>query len=166
MFFKRAATPARDRSIANNAGLREAISVMLGLPAGLGSKSKVMPQSSNGTRATARIRFQKATVEKLKRELSRLDSRTRSHYVTRFLHEFRRAESVCQFSDLLNEAARADVIYLADYHALPASQAFAVRFVNQLLERRGKAREVVLCLEAFLCPPSTAARTLSQRAVK
>lgn len=108
-----------------------------------------MPQSSNGTRTTARIRFQKATVEKLKCELSRMDSRTRSHYVTRFLHEFRRAEGVCPFSEVLNEAARADVIYLADYHALPASQAFAVRFINQLLERRGKAREVVLCLEAF-----------------
>jgi hypothetical protein len=108
-----------------------------------------MPQSSNGPRATARIRFQKATVEKLKRELGRLDSRTRSCYVTRFLREFRRAEGICPFSEALDEAAHADVIYLADYHALPASQAFAVRFVNQLLERRSQAREVVLCLEAF-----------------
>jgi hypothetical protein len=107
-----------------------------------------MPQS-NGGRATAQIRFQKATVEKLKRELCLLDSPARSCYVGRFLREFRRAERTCAFAEVLAEAARADVIYLADYHALPATQAFAVRFVNQLLERRGETRELVLCLEAF-----------------
>jgi hypothetical protein len=108
-----------------------------------------MSQPSNGARATARIRFQKATVEKLKRELYLVDPRTRSHYVKRFLREFRRAERACALQEVLDEAAGADVIYLADYHALPATQAFAVRFVNQLLERRGRARELALCLEAF-----------------
>ena len=108
-----------------------------------------MPLASNSARITARLRFQKATVEQLKRELHLVDSRARSCYVTRFLHEFRRAENVCSLSEVLKAAARADVVYLADYHALPAAQAFAVRFVNQLLERQREPRSLVLCLEAF-----------------
>jgi hypothetical protein len=108
-----------------------------------------MPPSSNGARITARIRFQKATAEKLKRELDLVDSRARSRYVGQFLHEFRRAEDTCSLQEVIAEAARADLIYLADYHALPATQAFAVRLINQLLERPRRARPLVLCLEAF-----------------
>ena len=111
-----------------------------------------MSQSSDRPRATERVRLQRAAVEKLKRELAAVDPRTRSHYVTRFLREFRRAEAVCSLQEVLDEASRADVVYLADYHALPATQAFAVRFINQMLERPsqlGRSREIVLCLEAF-----------------
>lgn len=95
------------------------------------------------------LREQREAVERLKRELSRFDPRSRSRYVARFLDEFSQAEAICTSADVLDEAARADVIYIADYHALPAAQAFAVRFLNLLRARTGGTRETVLCLETF-----------------
>ncbi len=107
-----------------------------------------MPQA-DGARANKQLRLQRAAVEKLKCELFAVDRRAQSSYITRFLREFQRAESSSSLAEVLAEAARADVIYIADYHALPATQAFAVHFVNQLLTQVRRKQELVLCLEAF-----------------
>ncbi|HYE74439.1 MAG TPA: ChaN family lipoprotein, partial [Blastocatellia bacterium] len=92
---------------------------------------------------------QREVTEQLKRELMRLDPRARSQYVARFLNEFRQGEITVSLAEIMSEAAQADVIYLADYHALPATQAFAVRFLNLLVEQTRKQREIILCLENF-----------------
>ncbi len=104
---------------------------------------------ANGARAKSQLRLQRAAVEKLKCELFAVDLRAQSSYIKRFLREFQHAESSCSMAEVLTEAVRADVIYIADYHALPATQAFAVRFINQLSAQARRKQELVLCLEVF-----------------
>lgn len=113
-----------------------------------------MPRLVNRPRLAAQTETfqassQREATEQLKRDLMRLDPRARSRYVTRFLSEFRQGEASTSLAEIMNQAVKTDVIYLADYHALPATQAFAVRFLNLLVEQTRKQREIILCLENF-----------------
>ena len=90
------------------------------------------------------VAFQKATVAKLRREIGDVDRNSRRRYIREFYAEFGRYESVSSWDDLVIACYRSDVIYIGDYHALPASQQFAARLLEAIALR---SRHVVLGLE-------------------
>jgi len=90
------------------------------------------------------IAFQKATVARLKRDILGVDQNSRRRYIREFHEDFKRYVEVSSLDDLSIACFKADIVYIGDYHALPASQAFAARLLRDVAAR---SREVVLCVE-------------------
>lgn len=90
------------------------------------------------------IALQRATVARLKRDILGVDRNSRKRYIRDFHDEFSRLEGLSSFDDLVVACYKADLVYIGDYHALPASQEFAARLLKEIAER---SREVVLCVE-------------------
>jgi uncharacterized iron-regulated protein len=90
------------------------------------------------------IAFQRATVARLKKEILGVDRNSRRRYIREFHAELGRFESIASLDDLTIACYKADVVYIGDYHALPASQEFAARMLREIASR---SREVILCLE-------------------
>jgi len=90
------------------------------------------------------IALQRATVARLKKDILGVDRNARKRYIRDFHEEFDRLEAPSSFDDLIVACFKADIVYIGDYHALPASQEFAARLLREIAARSG---EVVLCLE-------------------
>jgi hypothetical protein len=90
------------------------------------------------------ITLQKAAVTRLKRDILGVDRHGRRRYIRDFHEEFSGYESVSSLDDLSVACYKADLVYIGDYHALPASQEFAARLIDDIAAR---TREVALCLE-------------------
>ena len=90
------------------------------------------------------IAFQKAAVTRLRREIGDVDRNSRRRYIREFHDEFRRYEEPASWDELVIACYKSDVVFIGDYHALPASQAFAARLIEAVAER---SRRVVLGLE-------------------
>jgi len=90
------------------------------------------------------VAFQKAAVARLKREIVGVDRNNRRRYIREFHDEFRSFLAVSSRDDLIIDCYKADIIYLGDYHALPASQRFASEMLAEIATR---AQETILCLE-------------------
>src|SRR5262245_931381 len=90
------------------------------------------------------VAFQKATVARLRREIGDVDRNSRRRYIREFYSEFSRYESVSSWDDLVIACYKSDIVYVGDYHALPASQEFAARLLDAIALR---SRHVVLGLE-------------------
>ena len=95
-------------------------------------------------RISEEIAFQKATVERLKRDILGVDQNSRRRYIREFHEEFSGFDSISSLDDLTIACYKADIVYIGDYHALPASQAFAARLLSDVASR---SREVMLCVE-------------------
>src|SRR2546425_7622611 len=90
------------------------------------------------------IALQKATVARLKKEIVGVDRNARKRYIRDFHEEFSRLEGLSTFDDLVIACYQADLVFIGDYHALPASQEFAAHLLGEVAAR---SRQVVLCLE-------------------
>lgn len=90
------------------------------------------------------IALQKAAVARLKKDILGIDRNGRRRYIREFHEEFSRFEAVASLDDLIIACYKADIVYIGDYHVLPASQAFAAWLIGEIAAR---ARKVVLCLE-------------------
>jgi len=90
------------------------------------------------------IALQRATVARLKKDILGVDRNARKKYIREFHDEFSRIEGPSSFDDLVIACYKSDIVYVGDYHALPASQEFAARLLREIADR---SREVVLCVE-------------------
>ena len=90
------------------------------------------------------IALQRATVARLKKDILGVDRNARKRYIRDFHEEFNRLQDPSSFDDLVVACYKADIVYIGDYHALPASQEFAARLLREITARSG---EVVLCME-------------------
>ena len=90
------------------------------------------------------VAFQRATVARLRREIGDVDRNSRRGYIREFYAEFGRYEAVSSWDDLVIACYKSDIIYIGDYHALPASQQFAARLLEAIAVR---SRQVLLGLE-------------------
>lgn len=106
-------------------------------------ESSALPPPSPGIQEE--ISFQKAAVARLKREILG-DDRTSSQrrYIREFHDEFRSFVEISSLDDLTIDCYKADLVYIGDYHALPASQRFAAWLLRDIASR---SSEVILCLE-------------------
>jgi len=79
-------------------------------------------------------------------EITPRDSAGSHKYLREFTQAFQRYDSVLNLEQLNSKIAGADILLIGDYHALPASQ----RFVARLIEQSAGSRSVALGLEAVL----------------
>ena len=90
------------------------------------------------------LAFHRRMVSLLKREIARIDPNASRRYIREFKQEFSRLREVSSYDDLVIACFRADVVYIGDYHALPAAQAFAARILREIASR---SRHVILAVE-------------------
>ncbi len=90
------------------------------------------------------IQAQQAAVRSLKRLIGGVDRNSRRKYIQDFLRDFDRYQETASYDDLVVKGFRSDVIFIGDYHALPACQQFAARFLADMIRRSSR---VVLALE-------------------
>jgi len=83
----------------------------------------------------------------VEREIRALDSHSRRKYLREFNQAFRRYDAVLNAEQLEGEIRSADVVLVADYHALPSAQ----RYAANLIEQRAMVgdRPVVLGVETI-----------------
>jgi hypothetical protein len=94
--------------------------------------------------AREKIALQKAAVARLRRTIVGIDRNGRRRYIREFHEEFSRFEAVSSLDDLIVACYKADIVYIGDYHVLPAAQEFAARLLGEIAAR---SRRVILCLE-------------------
>jgi hypothetical protein len=93
--------------------------------------------------ATSRIRLRRSAAQmhalaQVEREIRASDPALRRKYLREFNFAFQTYERVLSRADLDERLLRSDVILVGDYHALPASQAYAAQVVEQLAARSGR----------------------------
>src|SRR5437763_12241136 len=100
--------------------------------------------SSFSIRARRQTAAQQLALLQVQREISATDPHGRLKYIRDFSEAFRDYRCALTDTELKQQYAAADVILVGDYHALAASQDFAVSLIGQLAQ---EARPVVLALE-------------------
>jgi uncharacterized iron-regulated protein len=90
------------------------------------------------------IKGHQRVIARLKREIFGIDRTYRSPYIKEFFSEFKRFKRICPVGEIIDRAARSDIVYVGDYHPLDASQDWVLRLMDEL-SRRGT--KVVLALE-------------------
>ena len=90
------------------------------------------------------IQANRRMIARLKREIFGVDKTHKSRYIKEFNTEFRNYRSIETLADVIEQAARCDIVYFGDYHPLEASQDFVLRLMKDLSAR---GRSVVLALE-------------------
>jgi uncharacterized iron-regulated protein len=93
--------------------------------------------------ATSRIRLRRSAAQmhalaQVEREIRASDPALRRKYLREFNFAFQTYERVLSRTELDERLLRSDVILVGDYHALPASQAYAAQVVEQLAARSGR----------------------------
>ena len=83
----------------------------------------------------------------VERQIRECHPKPRHKYLREFREAFASYESVATTAELQQSLRQAEIILLGDYHALPASQLYATKLLEQLKEA---GRSVVLGLEALL----------------
>src|SRR5689334_3457845 len=102
-----------------------------------------------GSSTVLRLRRSAAQLHALaqvEREIRATDSKGRCRYLRDFTEAYRSYRSVVTPEAVYARAAANDVVLVADYHALAASQHFAAGLLQKLA--REQSRPVVLGLEA------------------
>ena len=74
-------------------------------------------------------------LEQVEREIRASDPNGRRKYLQEFSRAFRNYQSVLTPQQLANALSAASTLLVGDYHALPASQRFAGRLVQELSAR-------------------------------
>ncbi len=90
------------------------------------------------------IRAQKAVISGLKREIFGIDKTFKSSYIREFNSEMAGSTDACLKEEILERAARSDIVYFGDYHPLAASQDLALDLLSEL---KARGARVVLALE-------------------
>ncbi len=82
----------------------------------------------------------------VRREIVSRDSSGRGKYLREYAQAFRRYETALTAAQLEQKIGAADILLVGDYHALAASQRYAVTLIEQIAYKR----PLVLCVEAVL----------------
>jgi hypothetical protein len=80
--------------------------------------------------------LKRKAVRLIQYEIGQIDASTSRKYIKEFNHEFDTFQNVCNPKDIGEQAKKANLIWIADYHALGQSQAYAAEFLQQLAERK------------------------------
>src|SRR5437773_8046245 len=79
--------------------------------------------------------LKRLAVRRIKRDICQIDGSPSRKYIQDFNREFQNFESVCEASEIQNEAAQANLIWIGDYHALLRSQLYVSEFLRNLAAR-------------------------------
>ncbi len=97
-----------------------------------------MPSSARPGPSPALLRRQRAAAERLRRDVLGGDAKVQ-HYFRAYRRQTRAFLAEIPVGRLLVRCARADVVYVGDFHAVPACQRFASR-VMEAVARDGRKR--------------------------
>ena len=78
---------------------------------------------------------QKAAAEKLRREVLGADGSLKHPYFRDIRRQHRSYERPATLEELFDACARAGIIYVGDFHAVPACQRFAARLLEEMARR-------------------------------
>jgi hypothetical protein len=92
-----------------------------------------MPYSQRRIKEVAEIK--QTAVHRIRTAIGQIDTSPSFKYIRDFATEFASFDSVCQYSDILDDAATANLIWIGDYHALSRFQQFAADFVRDLYRK-------------------------------
>ena len=104
-----------------------------------------------GTNPALRLRRSAAQLHALaqvEREIRATDPKGRCRYLRDFVRAFTTYDRVLSDDDLVKSLSSADILLIGDYHALPASQRYVTRLLEDLAHN-DKRRPIVLALEAI-----------------
>ena len=93
-----------------------------------------------------KINFERREVLRLKRQIEEANGYVDTPYITRFNREYDTYARVADWDVLYRAAEESRIIYLGDYHALPACQAFHATFLDRLAQHKPN---LVLAMEMF-----------------
>ncbi|PYV42292.1 MAG: hypothetical protein DMG06_14475 [Acidobacteria bacterium] len=93
---------------------------------------------------TESLAEQKLDVEKLKTEINGTDKKGESTYIKEFLKEYRSYAEISSYDNLYRRCKAANIVWVGDYHANPASQRFLIRLLKVL---RSSERPMILGME-------------------
>lgn len=85
--------------------------------------------------AKGAVAFHRQAVARLKKEIAGVDKNSRRKYIREYNEAFRTYDALSSHDDLVLTCSRADLIYIGDYHALPAAQNFAARLLKEIASR-------------------------------
>ncbi len=98
----------------------------------------------NDKMISTEIAEQRRLIQQMKREIFGIDKTTRSSYIKDFISEFSTYDRICTTAEVLDQAARSDIVFFGDYHPLEESQEWVMRLMTELVAR---GRKVVLAME-------------------
>jgi hypothetical protein len=93
-----------------------------------------MPYSKQRLREITALK--REAVRRIQSDIGEIHASPSRKYIEEFSDEFTTYRSVCQQDDILNEALSADLIWVGDYHALAANQAYVVELLKQLVQHK------------------------------
>jgi len=79
--------------------------------------------------------IKQAAVERIRYDIGQLDTSPSHKYIVDFTSEFGGFQEVCNPTEILDEAAKANLIWIGDYHALSRYQEFSANFLRDLHRR-------------------------------
>src|SRR3989441_8142692 len=80
--------------------------------------------------------LKKEAVRRIQSDIDEIDASSNRKYIQEFNTEFQTFQSVSEPDSILDEMVHADLIWVGDYHALPASQAYAVELLKEIARRK------------------------------
>src|SRR3954452_9241860 len=81
--------------------------------------------------------LKKEAVRRIQHDIGEIHPSASRKYIQEFSREFQNFHKVTEANEVLDEAARANLIWIGDYHALPQSQIYATEFLRKLAARNG-----------------------------
>ena len=88
--------------------------------------------------------LQRQAVRRIQTEIGEIHASPSRKYIQEFNDEFRGFETACGIDEILDEARGSNLIWVGDYHALPASQLYVVELLRQVAQQKPN---VALALE-------------------
>src|SRR6516162_767712 len=76
--------------------------------------------------------LKKEAVRRIQTDIVEIHPSPTRKYIQEFNREFQDFDSVCTADEISEEARKANLIWVGDYHALPASQGYAVTLLKDL----------------------------------
>src|SRR5215470_5233613 len=93
-----------------------------------------MTYSKQRLREVAELK--RAAVRRIQTDIGEMHPSPTRKYIEEFNREFQSFQSVSSHDEILTEVRHANLVWVGDYHALPASQAYVVRLMRQIAERK------------------------------
>src|SRR5207253_1391283 len=75
-------------------------------------------------------------VRRIQTDIGEIHASPSRKYIQEFNDEFRSFQSPCRPDEILREAGEANLIWVGDYHALPASQSYVVELLKEIAQNK------------------------------
>jgi hypothetical protein len=81
--------------------------------------------------------LKREAVRRIQTDIGEIHASPSRKYIQEFSEEFETFESPCQRDEILAEAQDCNLIWVGDYHALPASQTYAAELLTEIAQTKG-----------------------------